>query len=445
MDLFDYMRMERKKQESPLAVRMRPRTLDEMVGQSHIIGKDRLLYRAIKADKISSLIFYGPPGTGKTTLAKVIANTTSAQFVQMNATTSGKKDMEQAVRQAKDIFGMYGNRTILFFDEFHRFNKAQQDYLLPYVEDGTIVLIGATTENPYFEVNSALLSRSKIFHLEPLSGKDIAGLIRIAVTDDERGMGAYGAEITEEAVSFIAEMAGGDARAALNAVELGVMTTEPGEDGKIVIDLNVAQECIQRKALNYDKNGDNHYDVISAFIKSMRGTDPDAAVFYLARMLDAGEDPKFIARRIMICASEDVGNADPQALQVAVAASLAVERVGLPEGRIILSQAASYVASAPKSNACIMAIDKAQEMVKRADTGQVPPYLRDAHYGGARDLGHGIGYRYAHDYPEHYVKQQYLPDAIRDERFYIPTENGYEKKIKMHLEHLRNREEEENA
>ena len=440
MDLFDYMRMERKKQESPLAVRMRPRTLDEMVGQSHIIGKDRLLYRAIKADKISSLIFYGPPGTGKTTLAKVIANTTSAQFVQMNATTSGKKDMEQAVRQAKDIFGMYGNRTILFIDEIHRFNKAQQDYLLPYVEDGTIVLIGATTENPYFEVNSALLSRSKIFHLEPLSGKDIAGLIRIAVTDDERGMGAYGAEITEEAVSFIAEMAGGDARAALNAVELGVMTTEPGEDGKIVIDLNVAQECIQRKALNYDKNGDNHYDVISAFIKSMRGTDPDAAVFYLARMLDAGEDPKFIARRIMICASEDVGNADPQALQVAVAASLAVERVGLPEGRIILSQAASYVASAPKSNACIMAIDKAQEMVKRADTGQVPPYLRDAHYGGARDLGHGIGYRYAHDYPEHYVKQQYLPDAIRDERFYIPTENGYEKKIKMHLEHLRNRE-----
>lgn len=442
MDLFDYMRMERKKQESPLAVRMRPRTLDEVVGQSHIIGKDRLLYRAIKADKISSLIFYGPPGTGKTTLAKVIANTTSAQFVQMNATTSGKKDMEQAVNQAKDVFGMYGNRTILFIDEIHRFNKAQQDYLLPYVEDGTIVLVGATTENPYFEVNSALLSRSKIFHLEPLSKQDIAGLIRTAVTDDERGMGSYGARITEEAVDFIAEMAGGDARAALNAVELGVITTEPDADGKIVIDLNVAQECIQRKALNYDKNGDNHYDVISAFIKSMRGTDPDAAVFYLARMLDAGEDPKFIARRIMICASEDVGNADPQALQVAVAASLAVERVGLPEGRIILSQAASYVASAPKSNACVVAIDKAQEMVKRSDTGQVPPYLRDAHYGGAKDLGHGIGYRYAHDYPENYVKQQYLPDAIRDERFYMPTENGYEKKIKMHLEHLRNREEE---
>ena len=442
MDLFDYMRMERKKQESPLAVRMRPRTLDEVVGQSHIIGKDRLLYRAIQADKISSLIFYGPPGTGKTTLAKVIANTTSAQFVQMNATTSGKKDMEQAVSQAKDMLGMYGKRTILFIDEIHRFNKAQQDYLLPYVEDGTIILIGATTENPYFEVNSALLSRSKIFHLEPLSTEEIAGLIRIAVSDAERGMGAYGAVITDEAVSFIAEMAGGDARAALNAVELGVMTTEPDEEGKIVIDLDVAQECIQRKAVNYDKSGDNHYDVISAFIKSMRGTDPDAAVFYLARMLDAGEDPKFIARRIMICASEDVGNADPQALQVAVAASLAVERVGLPEGRIILSQAASYVASAPKSNACVMAIDKAQEMVKRENTGQVPPHLRDAHYGGAKELGYGIGYKYAHDYPENYVKQQYLPDAIRDERFYIPTDNGYEKQIRMRLEHLRNREDE---
>lgn len=443
MDLFDYMRMERKKQESPLAVRMRPRTLDEVVGQSHIIGKDRLLYRAIKADKISSLIFYGPPGTGKTTLARVIANTTSAQFVQMNATTSGKKDMEQAVSQAKDMLGMYGKRTILFIDEIHRFNKAQQDYLLPFVEDGTVILIGATTENPYFEVNGALLSRSKIFHLEPLSAEEIAGLIRKAVTDEERGMGAYGAAITEEAVSFIAWMAGGDARAALNAVELGVITTEPNADGKILIDLDVAQECIQRKAVHYDKSGDNHYDVISAFIKSMRGTDPDAAVFYLARMLDAGEDPKFIARRIMICASEDVGNADPQALQVAVAASLAVERVGLPEGRIILSQAASYVASAPKSNACVMAIDKAQEMVRRADTGQVPPHLRDAHYGGARDLGHGIGYKYAHDYPENYVRQQYLPDAIREERFYIPTENGYENQIRNHLEHLRNREEQE--
>lgn len=441
MDLFDYMRMENAKKESPLAVRMRPRTLDEVVGQSHIIGKDRLLYRAIKADKISSLIFYGPPGTGKTTLAKVIANTTSAQFVQMNATTSGKKDMEQAVKQAQDALGMYGKKTILFIDEIHRFNKAQQDYLLPYVEDGTIILIGATTENPYFEVNSALISRSKIFHLEPLNKEEIAGLLRIAVMDSERGMGAYGAEMTEEAVNFIADMAGGDARAALNAVELGVLTTEPDEEGRIVIDLEVAQECIQRKAVNYDKNGDNHYDVISAFIKSMRGTDPDAAVFYLAKMLDAGEDPKFIARRIMICASEDVGNADPQALPLAVAASLGVERIGMPEARILLSQAAAYVASAPKSNSCIMAVDKAYDMVRHQDTGQVPPYLRDAHYGGARKLGHGIGYKYAHDYPEHYVKQQYLPDVIADERFYCPSENGYEKQIKSHLDRLRNREE----
>ena len=375
MDLFEYMSMQRKKEESPLAVRMRPKNLDEVVGQQHIIGKDKLLYRAIKADKISSLIFYGPPGTGKTTLAKVIANTTSADFVQMNATTSGKKDMEQAVSQAKDAFGMYGKKTILFIDEIHRFNKAQQDYLLPFVEDGTVILIGATTENPYFEVNSALLSRSQIFHLEPLSQKDICKLVKTAVEDNERGMGAYGAEITEEAAQFIAQMAGGDARRALNAVELGILTTEPDENGRILIDLAAAEECIQRKAVNYDRDGDNHYDTISAFIKSMRGTDPDAAVFYLARMLDAGEDPKFIARRIMICASEDVGNADPQALVVAVAASQGVERIGMPEARILLSQAAAYVASAPKSNACIMAIDKAFSMVRSQNTGQVPPYL----------------------------------------------------------------------
>ena len=440
MDLFEYMSMERKKTESPLAMRMRPKALDEVVGQQHIIGRNRLLYRAIKADQISSLIFYGPPGTGKTTLAKVIANTTSASFVQMNATTSGKKDMEQAVAQAKDTYGMYGKKTILFIDEIHRFNKAQQDYLLPFVEDGTVILIGATTENPYFEVNSALISRSKIFKLEPLSREDILTLIEIAVHDEIRGMGSYGAEITEEAAQFIAEMAGGDARNALNAVELGILTTEPSEDGRIWIDLEVAQECIQRKAIRYDKTGDNHYDIISAFIKSMRGTDPDAAVFYLARMLEAGEDPKFIARRIMICASEDVGNADPQALTVAVSASMAVERIGLPEARIILAQAASYVASAPKSNSAVNAIDKAMSMVRERETGQVPPYLRDAHYGGAKNLGHGIGYKYAHNYPEHYVKQQYLPDEMVGESFYEPSENGYEKEIGERLMRLRNRE-----
>ena len=437
MDLFDYMRMERTKKESPLAMRMRPRNLSEVVGQSHIIGEDKLLYRAIKADKLSSVIFYGPPGTGKTTLAKVIANTTSGHFVQLNATTSGKKDMEKAVNDAKDALGMYGNKTILFIDEIHRFNKAQQDYLLPYVEDGTVILVGATTENPYFEVNSALLSRSKIFHLEPLQKEDILKLIYTAVYDEERGMGSYQAEITEEAANFIAQMAGGDARSALNAVELGILTTPSEKEGKIVIDLAVAEECIQRRAVRYDKTGDNHYDVISAFIKSMRGTDPDAAVFYLARMIDAGEDPKFIARRIMICASEDVGNADPQALQVAVAASLAVERIGMPEARILLAHAASYVASAPKSNACINAIDKALKTVRTTECGQVPPYLRDAHYGGAEKLGHGIGYKYAHNYPDHYVKQQYLPDPIKDQVFYEPTENGYEKQIKDHLTYLR--------
>ena len=436
MDLFDYMRMERKKQESPLAVRMRPRTLDEVVGQSHIIGKDRLLYRAIQADKISSLIFYGPPGTGKTTLAKVIANTTSAQFVQMNATTSGKKDMEQAVSQAKDMLGMYGKRTILFIDEIHRFNKAQQDYLLPYVEDGTIILIGATTENPYFEVNSALLSRSSIFELKPLSKDDIKTLLKRAVYDKEKGMGSFRADIDGDALDFLADISGGDARSALNAAELGILTTDRSEDGIIHITLEVASECIQKRAVNYDKKGDNHYDIISAFIKSMRGSDPDAAVFYLAKMLYAGEDVKFIARRIMICASEDVGNADPMALTVAVSAAQAVERIGMPEGQIILAQAVTYVASAPKSNSAVNAIFAANEAVRSVRT-TVPSHLQDAHYKGAQKLGHGAGYKYAHDYPGHYVKQQYLPDEIKDARFYEPGVLGYEKKIKEHLEELR--------
>ena len=442
MDLFEYMSMQRKKEESPLAVRMRPKNLDEVVGQQHIIGKDKLLYRAIKADKISSLIFYGPPGTGKTTLAKVIANTTSADFVQMNATTSGKKDMEQAVSQAKDAFGMYGKKTILFIDEIHRFNKAQQDYLLPFVEDGTVILIGATTENPYFEVNSALLSRSQIFHLEPLSQKDICKLVKTAVEDNERGMGAYGAEITEEAAQFIAQMAGGDARRALNAVELGILTTEPDENGRILIDLAAAEECIQRKAVNYDRDGDNHYDTISAFIKSMRGTDPDAAVFYLAKMLYAGEDVKFIARRIMICAAEDVGNADPMALTVAVSAAQAVERIGMPESQIILSQAVTYVACAPKSNSAVNAIFAANEAVRNYQTS-VPAHLRDAHYKGAKKLGHGTDYKYAHDYPDHYVEQQYLPDGLTDRKFYVPGENGYEKKIREYFKKIKGEPEEE--
>ena len=426
MDLFEYARELNKDKESPLAGRMRPVTLDEVVGQEHIIGKDKLLYRAIKADKISSIIFYGPPGTGKTTLAKVIANTTKANFVQMNATTSGKKDMQEAVADAKESLGMYQKKTILFIDEIHRF-----------VEDGTIILIGATTENPYFEVNQALISRSNVFELHSLDKEDIKKLIVRAITDDEKGMGIYGATITDDALDFLSDMAEGDARSALNAIELGILTTEPAEDGKIHIDIDVAQECIQRRVTKYDKDGDNHYDVISAFIKSMRGSDPDAAIYYLARMIDAGESVTFIARRIMICASEDVGNADPQALQVAVAASQAVERIGMPEARIILAQAVTYVASAPKSNAAYMAVDQALESVRNHKIGAVPNHLRDAHYKGAAKLGHGIGYKYAHDYPDHYVKQQYLPDELLGTTFYEPTENGYEKNIKEYLEKIR--------
>ena len=437
MDLFDYMRENTMEKESPLASRLRPRTLDEVVGQQHIIGKDKLLYRAIKADKLGSVIFYGPPGTGKTTLAKVIANTTQADFKQINATVAGKKDMEEVVTEAKNNMGMYGRRTILFVDEIHRFNKGQQDYLLPFVEDGTLTLIGATTENPYFEVNGALLSRSRIFELKPLEKDDIKQLIYRAVTDSERGMGTYRVKIEEDAADFLADTANGDARAALNAVELGVLTTERSEDGLIHIDLAAAQECIQKRAVRYDKDGDNHYDTISAFIKSMRGSDPDAAVYYLARMLYAGEDIKFIARRIMICASEDVGNADPQALNVAVSAALAAERIGLPEAQIILSQAASYVACAPKSNAAYVAIQNAMENVKTTRTMPVSVHLQDRHYKGAAKLGHGEGYKYAHDYPKHYVKQQYLPDGMEGTVFYEPSDNGYEKQIKAYMKWLK--------
>lgn len=437
MDLFDYMRENTMEKESPLASRMRPTTLDEVVGQKHIIGKDKLLYRAIKADKLGSVIFYGPPGTGKTTLAKVIANTTSARFEQINATVAGKKDMEEIVKNAKDSIGMYGQKTILFVDEIHRFNKSQQDYLLPFVEDGTITLIGATTENPYFEVNNALLSRSRIFELKPLEKQDIWELVMRAVYDMEKGMGTYGADITDEAADFLADVANGDARAALNAVELGILTTDKSDDGKIHITIDVAAECIQKRVVRYDHDGDNHYDTISAFIKSMRGSDPDAAVYYLARMLYAGEDVKFIARRIMICASEDVGNADPNALVVAVSAAQAVERIGMPESQIILSQAAAYVATAPKSNAAYMGIAKAMKTVADTRTMPVPAHLQDRHYKGAEKLGHGLGYKYAHDYPNHYVTQQYLPDGMEGMRFYEPSENGYEKKIREHMEFIK--------
>ena len=436
MDLFDYMR-DTQKGESPLASRMRPRTLEEVVGQKHIIGKNKMLYRAIKADKLSSVIFYGPPGTGKTTLAMVIANTTSSDFTQLNATVAGKKDMEDVVKKAKDLQGMYGKRTILFIDEIHRFNKGQQDYLLPFVEDGTLILVGATTENPYFEVNPALISRSIIFELHNLEKEDIKELIERAVTDVERGMGSYHAVLEEDAAEFLSDAANGDARAALNGIELAILTTDRENDGRIHITLETAQECIQKRAVRYDKSGDNHYDTVSAFIKSMRGSDPDAAVYYLARMLYAGEDIRFIARRIMICASEDVGNADPLALVVATSAAQAVERIGMPEAQIILSHAATYVACAPKSNSAYMAVAQATEYVKNHKTPPVPPHLQDAHYKSAGKLGRGCNYLYAHNYPGHYVKQQYLPDGMENESFYIPSDNGYEKNIKEHLDKLK--------
>ncbi len=442
LNIFDYMRSNDMEKEAPLAARMRPRTLDEVAGQEHIIGKDKLLYRAIKADKISSVIFYGPPGTGKTTLAKVIASTTSAEFTQINATVAGKKDMEEVVAKAKEIQGMYGKRTILFIDEIHRFNKAQQDYLLPFVEDGTVILIGATTENPYFEVNGALLSRSIIFELKPIPMEAVRELLKKAVYDTERGMGAYEAVIDEDALDFLADISGGDARHALNAIELGIMSTGRGDDGKIHITLDVAQECIQKRAARYDKSGDNHYDTISAFIKSMRGSDPDAAVYYLARMLYAGENVAFVARRIMICAAEDVGNADPQALVIATNASLAVERIGMPEAQIILAQAAAYVASAPKSNSSSEAVFRAMEEVGRTGNLPIPTHLQDAHYKGAAKLGRGTGYKYAHDYPNHYVKQQYLPYELDGKEFYRPSGNGYEAKIREHMQRIKKEENE---
>ncbi len=439
MDLFDYMSEQENTKSAPLATRMRPTCLEEVVGQKHIIGEGKLLYRAIKADKLSSIIFYGPPGTGKTTLAMVIAHTTSAQFRQINATASGKKEMEEVVTEAKQSLAMYRKKTVLFIDEIHRFNKAQQDFLLPYVEDGTVILIGATTENPYFEVNGALLSRSTIYELKPLKRDDIKELINRAVYDKDKGMGLYGADISDEATDFLSDSADGDARSAINAIELAVLTTPVSKDKKIHITLDVISDCIQKRAVRYDKSGDNHYDTISAFIKSMRGSDPDAAVYYLARMLSAGEDVKFIARRIMICASEDVGNADPMALVVAVSAAQAVERVGMPESQIILSQACTYIACAPKSNAAVVAIDEANAAVKETLSALVPVHLQDRHYPGAESLGRGEGYKYAHSYPNHYVEQQYLPDELVGSSFYRPGDLGYEKAIKKYFKEIKNK------
>ena len=440
MDLFSYAGEERKKKDEPLAARMRPQSLEEIVGQEHIVGKNKLLYRAIQADQLSSLIFYGPPGTGKTTLAMVIAKTTSAVFRQINATIAGKKDMEAAVDAAKQALGAYDRRTILFIDEIHRFNKAQQDYLLPYVEDGTVILIGATTENPYFEVNKALLSRSRIFELKPLEKEDIVKLMKRAINDPLRGVGMYQVIADDDALDFLAEAADGDARGALNALELAALTTQRENDGSVRLTMEVAQECIQKRALKYDKDGDGHYDVISAFIKSMRGSDPDATLYYLARLLKAGEDVRFISRRIMIAAAEECGNADPRALEIAVNAALAVERIGMPEGQIILAQAATYIACAPKSNAASSGIFKALEEVERSGNLRIPPYLQDAHYASAEKLGRGVGYKYAHDYPHHYVPQQYLPDAIRNNRYYNFSHVAYEARLRQYFDSIGKRD-----
>lgn len=437
MDLFEYQSQKILKKEAPLANRLRPKSLENFIGQDHIVGKDTLLYRAIKADKISSLILYGPSGTGKTTLAKIISNTTKGIFLQINATTSGVKDIKELVDKAKSNLALSSKKTILFVDEIHRFNKSQQDTLLPYVEDGTIILIGATTENPYFEVNRALISRSIIFKLEPLSSSNIKKIIKRAIEDKENGLGHFNIRIDEDVLDFISSICNGDARVALNAIELAGLTTKKSSDNIIHINMQIAEQCIQKRAINYDKNGDNHYDTISAFIKSMRGSDPNAAVYYLAKMLYAGEDPKFIARRIIICASEDVGNADPRALQVAVSAFQATEMIGMPECRIILSQAVCYVASAPKSNSSYMAINKAMSDVENIKIKQIPPYLKDTHYNGATNLGNGIGYKYAHNYEKNYVKQQYLPDEIKNNIYYKPSNNGYEKNIKKWLEFLK--------
>lgn len=433
MNLFDYSKEQHLKKSAPLAMRMRPRSLDEYVGQEHLVGPGKLLRRAIQADRLSSMIFFGPPGTGKTALAKVIAATTSSEFVQLNAVSAGKGELQTVIAEAGERLGMWQQKTILFIDEIHRFNKAQQDALLPAVESGQVILIGATTENPYFEVNGALLSRSQIFALKPLEPHHLKEIMTRALLDQERGLGSFKVSVSEEALSHIIRMADGDARRALNALELAVLTTDPSPDGVRYITLEIAEESIQQKAVRYDKNGDQHYDVISAFIKSLRGSDPDGALHWLARMLEAGEDPKFIARRMVILAAEDIGLADPQALVVAMAAAQAFEFVGMPEGRLPLAEAAIYLACAPKSNAVIKAIDQALSDVKHKPLGGVPLHLRDSHYQGAAKLGHGKGYLYPHHFPGNYVKQQYLPDNLKGVTYYKPYPNGFEKTIQQRL------------
>lgn len=437
MDLFEHQSSSTNK--GPLAARMRPRTLNEVRGQNHIIGEGTLLRRAVEADRLSAMIFFGPPGTGKTTLARVIAEASAAFFEQLNAVTAGVKDVKEVVAKATDRLRFEERKTVLFIDEIHRFNKNQQDALLPHVEDGTVILIGATTENPMFEVNPALLSRSRLFHLEKLTDEDMEAVIEEAIRDETRGFGRYQIQVKKEALNHIINVAQGDARTALNAIELAILTTNPNDEEVIEINLETAEQSIQQRMVRYDKDGDNHYDTISAFIKSIRGSDPDAVMYWLAKMIYAGEDARFIARRLYVHAAEDIGLADPNALLIAEAAFHAVEFLGMPEARIPLAEAALYLATAPKSNAVITSIDSALDTVKKEKTGEVPLHLRDAHYKGASKLGHGEGYLYPHNYENHYAVQQYLPDHLTHKQFYRPSDNGYEKTVQRRLDYFAER------
>ncbi|WP_425061189.1 Replication-associated recombination protein A [Sporomusa carbonis] len=436
MDLFSQSLFSNSdKEHRPLAVRMRPRTLDEYIGQQEIIGRGKFLRRMIETDNVPSIILFGPPGTGKTTLAHIIAQTTGSHFEKLNAVAAGTPDIRKVVDAAKERLRLYQQRTILFLDEIHRFNKSQQDVLLPYVENGTLTLIGATTENPYFEVNSPLLSRMRVIRLQRLDEQELVQILEQALTDKERGLGQENIEYSMHTLTKIAVVAGGDARTALNILEQAAAML--GDDLGMQLTPEIVEMVVGEKLHAYDKRGDNHYDVVSAFIKSMRGSDPDAALHYLARMLEAGEDVKFIARRIVICAAEDIGNADPQALMIAMAAAEAVQFIGMPEGRIPLAQAVTYLACAPKSNAAYVGIDQALADVRHRDYGQVPPHLRDSHYRGAKQLGHGQGYLYPHDFDEGYVNQQYLPDKLAGRTYYRPTRNGFEVRFADYLQYIK--------
>ncbi|HEY2911401.1 MAG TPA: replication-associated recombination protein A [Gemmataceae bacterium] len=437
MDLFDSMRAENRGRARPLAARMRPRTLDEFIGQEHFLGEGKLLRRMLLADRLNSLIFYGPPGSGKTALAHVIAGHTKSRFKPLNAVSAGTKEVRELLAEARSHLEDAGERTILFLDEIHRFNRAQQDVLLPDVEDGVVILIGATTQNPFFAINTPLLSRSQIFTFEPLGREQVKTLIQRSIADKERGLGNMNVAITDDAMAFLCEVCDGDARRALTALEIGVKSTPLDSNAPIVFDLALAQDSIQRKVLDFDPTGDSHYDLASAFIKSLRGSDANAAVYWLARMLESGEDPRFVARRLVIFASEDVGNADPQGLLVAVAAWDAVERVGLPECQLNLSHAVCYLATAPKSNACTMAIGAAVKDVKEGRTLPVPKHLKDSHYRGAKEeFGHGIGYQYAHNYEGGWVDQEYMPAEVD---YYRPTYHGFEAEIQARMEAIRQR------